>query len=366
MHCLQQLPTKLQRLHLLPERTEGLSEQDDAAQAMQLSHLVALTHLSLQGNFVEFTQQDELPAALKVLHLASCRCCVQPLLKLTQLTQLCVSASRTSAVQLQQLADALPALQHVELGYKSAAAADAAARAWPLLPLRALDIHAHYGLAVATFVAIVQLTNLTRLIIRSMPLNPHKVTPFLLAGHVRQLTALQELHIVRFDFQKQQQASEQDLQEQQQRQQLYQQLNVHLRQLHLQRQQQQQQQGSQESDEHATQEEQQQGQQYLAGDAATATASSLATAGAAVSGIPDAAGPLYDAAALVIRPDMLELVHAIASLRNLRSLELKRIRLGNAAAQLAAATQLTHVRLEDCGVLDPVARRVVHALNTVG
>jgi TolA-binding protein len=189
---------------------------------------------------------------------------------------------------------------------------------------------------------------------------------------VGQLTALQELPIVRFDFQKQQQASKQELQEQRQRQQLYRQLNVHLRELHLQRQQQQQLllQENQESDEQELQEEQhkQQEQQFLAGDAAAATAAAVATsftrAGADVAGMPDAA--VDNASAFVIRPDMLELVHAIASLPNLRSLELKRIRLGNAAAQLAAATQLTHVRLEDCGMLDPAARQVVQALTTVG
>jgi hypothetical protein len=365
MQCLQQLPTKLQQLHLF------LHDQDDAAQALQLSQLVGLTYLSLQGNFVGFAQQDELPAGLQVLHAASCSRCVQPLLKLAQLTQLCVSASRTPAAQLQQLADGLPTLQHVELGYKSAAAADAAARAWPALALKALEIHAHYGLAAATFGAIGQLTRLTRLIIRSMPLNPHKVTPSQLAGFVRQLTALQELQVVRCDFQKQQQASEQEMQEQRQRQQLYHQLNVHLRQLHLQRQQQQQPQLLQESDEQELQEEQQQHKQqeqrYLAEDAAAAavdTASAFPRAGAAVAGMPDAA--VDDASAFVIRPDMLELVHAIGSLPNLRSLELKRIRLGNAAAQLAAATQLMHVRLEDCGVLDPAARQMVQALNTVG
>jgi hypothetical protein len=100
MQCLQQLPTKLQQLHLF------FHEQDDSAQALQLSQLVALTHLSLQGNFVGVAQQDELPAGLKVLHVASCSRCVQPLLRLTQLTQLCVSASRIPAAQLQQLADA--------------------------------------------------------------------------------------------------------------------------------------------------------------------------------------------------------------------------------------------------------------------
>jgi hypothetical protein len=339
-----------------------LQEPDDAAQPLQLGHLMALTSLSLQGNFESFAPQDELPAGLKVLHVAGCARCMQPLLGLTQLTELCVVASRTAAAQLQQLANALTALQHVELGYKSAATANAAAAAWPALPMRALDVSTHFGLAAVTFEGIGQLTELTRFVIRSMPLSPHKVTPSQLAGHLRQLTALRELQMVRFDFQRQQQLSQQDLQELQQRQQLYAQLNVHLRQLHLQRQQQQLRGDCALEDEREQQAAQNSGHHWTS---TTAEAAETDQTALDMMDSPEEPSTL-NAAAFVIRQDMLELVQAIAGLANLRSLELKRIRLGNAAAQLAAATQLTHVRLEDCGVLHPASRQVVLGLNTLG